>query len=159
MGCLGYLTHFSAYKESLTHRLLERALSQQAIREPGNVLLYQNLAMIYHKMGEFKEAIQTYEKILILEPDHAVSLNNLAWILVTSPDKSLRSPEKALILARKAVALERSPVFLDTLAEALYANGFASEAAETIREALSMASAGKAYYESQLRRFQQSLFP
>ena len=159
MACLGYLANFSAYKESLTHRLLETALSRQAIKEPGNILLYQNLAMIYQKVGDFKAAIQTYEKILSLDPDQAVSLNNLAWLLVTSPDKSLRNPEKALVLARRAVALERSAMFLDTLAEAQFANGFASEAAETIKEAISMATEGKAYYESQLRRFQPSLFP
>lgn len=159
MASLGYLTNFSTYKESLTHRLLERALSEQAVKEPSNILLYQNLAMVYHKIGDFKGAIQTYEKILILEPDQAVSLNNLAWILVTSPDKSLRNPEKALVLARRAVVRDRSPMFLDTLAEVLYANGFASEATETIKEAISMATEGRAYYEGQLRKFQQSLFP
>jgi hypothetical protein len=45
-------------------------------------------------------------------------------------------------------------MFLDTLAEVLYANGFASEATETINEAISMATEGRAYYEGQLRKFQ-----
>jgi hypothetical protein len=30
------------------------ALSAQAIKEPNNLLLYQNLAMIYHKIGDFE---------------------------------------------------------------------------------------------------------
>jgi Zn-dependent protease with chaperone function len=157
--CSGYLTNFSTYKESLTHRLLERALLEQTNKEPNNVLLYQNLAMVYHKTGDLRGAIQAYQKILILDPHQAIALNNLAWILATSSDKSLRNPEKALILARRAVALDRSPMFLDTLAEALYANGLASEAIGTIKEAISMAPEARAYYESQLRKFQQSLSP
>jgi tetratricopeptide (TPR) repeat protein len=157
--CSGYLTNFSTYKESLTHRLLERALLEQTNKEPNNVLLYQNLAMVYHKTGDLRGAIQAYQKILILDPHQAIALNNLAWILATSSDKSLRNPEKALIFARSAVALDRSPMFLDTLAEALYANGLASEAIGTIKEAISMAPEARAYYERQLRKFQQSLSP
>jgi Flp pilus assembly protein TadD len=157
MASLGYLTNFSTYKESLTHRLLERALSAQAVKEPSNLLLYENLAMIYHRTGDFKGAIQTYEKILTLEPDQAVSLNNLAWILVTSPDKSLRNPEKALVLARRAVARDRSPMFLDTLAEALYANGLASEATETIKEAIS-GHGEETYYEANCGSFNSLFF-
>jgi hypothetical protein len=56
-------------------------------------------------------------------------------------------------LAKKAVALERSPVFLDTLAEAYYANGLFSEAVKTIQEALSLATEGTSYYEKQMRKF------
>ncbi len=159
MACFGYLTYFSTYRENLTHRLLERALLEQTKKEPTNLLILQSLAMIYQRIGDIEGAIQTYEKILILDPDNAISLNNLAWILVTSADHSLRNPERALDLAKRAVALDRSAVFLDTLAEALYANGLLSEATEVIQEAISVAEDGTAYYESQLRKFQKSIFP
>ena len=65
----------------------------------------------------------------------------------------MRDKKRALALAQKAVALERSPVFLDTLAEALYANGFAPEAVETIKEAIDLARENVEYYRRQLLKF------
>ena len=100
-----------------------------------------------------KEAIEMYEKIVQEDPDQAVALNNLAWLLVTAPDPALREYERGLVLAKRAVALDRSPVFLDTLAEAYYANGMVSEAVETIQQALSLATENTSYYEEQLKKF------
>jgi hypothetical protein len=82
-----------------------------------------------------------------------VSLNNLAWLLVTVPVKELRDKGHALILARRAVALERSPVFLDTLAEASYANGLIEDAIKLIEEAITMAAEDRGYYQGQLEKF------
>jgi tetratricopeptide (TPR) repeat protein len=83
-----------------------------------------------------------------------VALNNLAWIMVTSPDKDLRDRERALVLAKEAVKLEKSPMFLDTLAEAYYENGLIPEAIDTIQEAISTATEGRNYYEEQLKKFE-----
>jgi Zn-dependent protease with chaperone function len=151
---LGYLVNFSEARESLTHHLIAKAIEERAIKEPDNVHLLQSLAGLYHQMENYEEAIRAYERILALDPNHATALNNLAWILVTAPGEDLRDRESALSLARKAVALERSAMFLDTLAEALYANGHAEEAVETIKEAISLASEGRGYYEKQLKKFQ-----
>ena len=43
---------------------------------------------------------------LILDPDNALALNNLAWSLTGSPGEPWFDPARALALARKAVALE-----------------------------------------------------
>jgi tetratricopeptide (TPR) repeat protein len=109
--------------------------------------------MIYHKMENYKEAIRTYEQLIRLDENQAVALNNLAWLLVTVPDESLRDKARALDLAKRAVALDRSSIFLDTLAEVFYANGMLPEAVGSIKEAISLAEEGKEYYEKQLRRF------
>jgi tetratricopeptide (TPR) repeat protein len=151
---LGYLVNFAPAKERLTYHLVARALEEQEKKEPDNVLLYQNLAAVYLKIGNYEGAIGAYERVLSLAPNQPLALNNLAWILVTAPDKTLRNKEKALTLARKAVALERSAMFLDTLAEALYANGFVAEAVKTSKEAISLASEERGYYEKQLKRFE-----
>ncbi len=153
MLALVYLIHFSAAKESLTLTLLDRVLHQQIAEEPNNIELYQNLAMVYHRMGKLEKAMDTYERILRLDGSQSTALNNLAWLLVTIPDETLRDRRRALELAKKAVALSRSPVFLDTLAEAYYVNGMTREAVETIREAISLAEGGKEYYEGQLKKF------
>ncbi len=159
LGCmvlLGYFVNYGPIKQNLTFSLIGKVLNQQLLKEPDNIALYQNLAMVYQEMGKDKEAIQVYEKILHLDPNQAVSLNNLAWLLVTVSSKQLRDEVRALQLSKRAVALERSPVFLDTLAEAYYANGFIPEAEKTIKEAIALATENKGYYERQLRKFLSS---
>jgi Zn-dependent protease with chaperone function len=153
MLVLVYMLHFSTAKENMTLGVVGKVLHEQIARDPHNVDLYLNLAMVYHRLGKLKEAMETYEKILQLDDSQAVALNNLAWLLVTVPDQSLRNTKRALDLAERAVALKRSPMFLDTLAEAYYANGLKQEAVETIREAISRAEENVDYYESQLKKF------
>jgi Zn-dependent protease with chaperone function len=150
---LTYLLNFSSAKERLSYSVVSKVLNQQLVRDPANVALYESLALVYQKMGKYGEAINTYEEILAIDPDRAVALNNLAWILVTAPEKGLRDETRGLELARRAVALEGSAVFLDTLAEAHYANGQYDEAIRVIGEAISVARGGEAYYKNQLEKF------
>jgi tetratricopeptide (TPR) repeat protein len=150
---VGYLLNFSPLKQALNERLIKNTIRQQLNKDPRNILLLQSLAMVYQQMEKYRDAIQTYERLLSYDSSQPVALNNLAWLLVTVPDKSLRDPPRALDLAKKAVALERSPVFLDTLAEAYYVNGFAQQAVEIIKEAISLEKGDDAYYKGQLRKF------
>jgi tetratricopeptide (TPR) repeat protein len=153
LGALVYLLNFSTLKSSVTYTYIIDSLNQQLLKEPENITVYQSLAMVYQQMGNYPEAIHVYERVIELDPGQAVSLNNLAWLLVTAPDKELRDKSRALVLARKAVALERSPVFLDTLAEACYANGRIQEAIELAKEAIARATEDRGYYERQLAKF------
>jgi tetratricopeptide (TPR) repeat protein len=150
---LVYVLNFSPIKQHIIYSLGEKALSQQLLKDPVDIDLWQNLAMIYHETKEYEKAIGTYERIIDLDPNHATVLNNLAWLLATVPDQGLRDKMRALDLAKKAVAIERSAMFLDTLAEAYYVNGMISEAVEAIEEAVSIASEGRNYYEKQLKKF------
>jgi Zn-dependent protease with chaperone function len=138
---LGYLLNFTPVRASLASLLIGKTFHQ-----------YQSAAA-YQEAGKHEKAIEMYEKIIQEDPDQAVALNNLAWLLVTVPDQTLRDHERGLRLAKKAVALDRSPVFLDTLAEAYDVNGMPSEAVKTIQEALSLATEGTSYYEKQMRKF------
>ncbi|MBW2064130.1 MAG: M48 family metalloprotease [Deltaproteobacteria bacterium] len=150
---LGYSLNFSPLKQKITEQLVIKGLKQRLIEDSTNVALYRNLAMIYHQTGKYEEAIEAYEKALALDENQPVLLNNLAWLLVTAPDERIRQKERALVLAKKAVRLNRSPVFLDTLAEAYYANGLVEEAIRTIDEAISLAPEGVEYYEKQREKF------
>jgi Zn-dependent protease with chaperone function len=150
---LGYLFNFSPMKENLLYGWLEQALRRQIAAQPHNLQLYKNLAMVYQQVGKDREAITTYERLIHLDPDQSVALNNLAWLLATAEDKSLRDDPRALVLAKRAVSLDRSPMYLDTLAEAYYVNGMIPEAVETIKDAIALAKSNRDYYESQLRKF------
>ncbi len=150
---LGYFVNSKVMRQNINYALIGKTLEQQLAKEPDNIVLYENVAMIYHEMGRLKEAIETYKKVIRLDPSRAAALNNLAWIMVTAPDKDLRDRRHALALAKEAVELERSPVFLDTLAEAYYENDMIPEAIDTIKEAISAATENKKYYEEQLAKF------
>ncbi|MBW2016142.1 MAG: M48 family metalloprotease [Deltaproteobacteria bacterium] len=150
---LGYLLNSGAAKKYVTVHLLEKRVWDRIQKDPNDPLPYQLLAGLYLDRGLIKRSKDMYERALTLDPDNPLVLNNLAWILATAKEAELRDEKRALLLAKQAVARERSAVFLDTLAEAYYVNGFTREAVSTIREALTLASENKAYYRKQLKRF------
>ncbi|GIW95610.1 MAG: hypothetical protein KatS3mg110_3651 [Pirellulaceae bacterium] len=83
----------------------------QALRARGDALL---------SIGKHAEAIQDYNRALQLKPDDSGLLNNLAWVLATSPEDSLRDGKRALELALKACELTdyKEAHILSTLASA-----------------------------------------
>ncbi|MEL0179436.1 MAG: tetratricopeptide repeat protein [Deltaproteobacteria bacterium] len=105
-----------------------------------------------------EESIRIHQKMIELRPEHALSLNNLAWMYLTAKDRSLRQPEKALELALKSVELEATIDHIDTLAEAYFQTGQTGKAIETLRKGIREASYPKSrerYLEGQYRRFRK----
>ena len=149
----GYFLNFSRFTERMNYSLLERVLIRQLEEGPAQAGLYRTLAMVYHQTEKYTDAVALYDKAIELEPGHAVSLNNLAWLLATAPVESVRDPARAVALAKRAVALDRSAMFLDTLAEAYYAGGRLDDAVAAGREALSSARERRGYYERQVKKF------
>ena len=86
---------------------------------------YQVRADTYLSRGMQKEAIADYERAVQLEEGNSGVLNNLAWVLATSPDEKLRDGERALTLATKACELTsyKQAHILSTLAAAYAETG------------------------------------
>src|SRR5438552_4813510 len=97
--------------------------------------------------GLLGEAADHYEKALQSDPDAILPLNNLAWVMSTGPDDSLRNNEIAMKLAIKANQLskESNPVFIRTLAAAYAQAGQFEKAIETARRASEQANAQGAH--------------
>ncbi|MDX2506028.1 MAG: PEP-CTERM system TPR-repeat protein PrsT [Gammaproteobacteria bacterium] len=66
---------------------------------PSDTRVLQLLGTTYQKMKNDDKAIETFEKVLALQPENVVALNNLAWLY------SLAKNPKALPLAEKAYKL------------------------------------------------------
>ena len=82
---------------------------------------------------QLPQAEQRYREVLKLQPDNALALNNVAWLMATA--KKPGSVE----LARKAVALlPDRPVIMDTLALALASEGQMPEAVTVMKKALAL---------------------
>jgi Flp pilus assembly protein TadD len=84
-----------------------------------------------------------YEQALALQANDPDALGNLAWILCTCTDPSLRDGTRALELARQSMrhAPANRPDLLHILAAALAENGRFLEADETAERALTLALA------------------
>jgi TPR repeat protein len=80
------------------------------------------------------DAVKWYSKAA--DQGDTDALNNLALLLATSTDPSVRNPKEAIVAAQKAVASGENPVCLDTLATAFYEAGQPDKAAEAERRAL-----------------------
>ncbi|MEC9487831.1 MAG: tetratricopeptide repeat protein [Prosthecochloris sp.] len=99
------------------------------------VQLHVTRAMIYEKQGLTARSIAAYHDVLALDPDNALALNNVAYMMAEQGEQL----QRALEYARKAVEQDPdNPVFLDTLGWALYRNGKPGEALGYLEKALQL---------------------
>jgi tetratricopeptide (TPR) repeat protein len=111
--------------------------------KPDNARAHNDLGNAFLQKGSVSDAIPQFQKALQTDPANPPIQNNLAWLLATCPDASLRNGNKAVELARQANALTggENPIILHTLAAALAEAGRFSEAVETAQRALHLAGA------------------
>ena len=132
------------YENAIPH--LERAISIDLENTAKNKKL---LAMICSVVAQSrsassdpKGALLLYEKAYAATPNATDILNNLAWILATSKDPSLRNGRRAVRLALRAdKAKPEDAATLDTLAAAYAESGDLKNAVDTQRKAIRLSPA------------------
>jgi tetratricopeptide (TPR) repeat protein len=99
----------------------------------GNALL---------RRGSVGEAVAHYEEAIALAPEDPHSRNNIAWVLATSSDPSIRDGARAVDFAQQAVMLTggRDPHFVRTLAAAYAESSRFSEAIAAAEQAIAIAA-------------------
>ncbi len=134
-------------------KYIEAVLLGKARQEPEKALWQRLLGdlMVSRKME--RKAFEAYQHAFALEPANPEVMNNLAWLLLTSRDVSLRDPVRALTLARAAAVVETKGHILDTLAVAYWANGFIEEAIASEERAILADPGQRRYYLMQIARF------
>ncbi len=140
--------HFLA-RYSLGHALLEKGELDSAIQVCRSALLLRpsdadcqtTLAIALEEKGNPAEAIQHYQNALEFAPQSISTLTNLAWLLATSQDASLRNGLKAVELAKQADRLVggTNALVLRTLAAAYGENGEFANAIRTAQSAMQLA--------------------
>ncbi len=95
-------------------------------------------------LGRTDQARADYEAAIDIAPENAGALNNLAWLLATSPDDQQRNGTRALELANRAGELTefQQPSILSTLAAAYAETGDFTKAIEWSEKAVSLAEPG-----------------
>jgi protein O-mannosyl-transferase len=110
---------------------------------PGVAEAHINLGNALLQKGQLDEAIVQYQTALQTRPRTVDVLNNLAWLLATSPDERVRDGHQAVQYALRACELTqyRLTVFVGTLAAAYAEAGRYDEAVAAARRACAQAEA------------------
>ncbi|HEY1602507.1 MAG TPA: tetratricopeptide repeat protein [Pirellulales bacterium] len=108
--------------------------------DPKNWQAFRGRGDLYLTSGKQREAISDFEQALALKGDDSGVLNNLAWVLATSPDASLRDGKRAVDLAKKACEETeyKQAHILSTLAAGYAEIGDFSSAVEWSKKALDL---------------------
>jgi len=106
------------YSAEGQHRKALERFSAVLEKQPDNAIALRGRGDLLLTTGKQAEAIADYEQSLKIEPDDAHVLNNLAWVLATSPDENLRDGRRSIELATKACELTeyKAAHILSTLA-------------------------------------------
>jgi tetratricopeptide (TPR) repeat protein len=133
VGQLGML-HLAAKQPREAIRRFSRALELDA----EQFLSRRGRGDANISIGEHRAAIEDLEKALALDPDNTSVLNNLAWLLATSPDDGVRDGGRAIELARKACELGewKEAHIISTLAAAYAETGDFDEACSFSQKAV-----------------------
>jgi tetratricopeptide (TPR) repeat protein len=139
-------SHFGLAIAFIQSRRLDEAITeyQKGLHiDPNYAPAYYPLGAALEARGRFGEAIAAYQIAAQLNPSDLPARLNLAWLLATAPDASLRDGGKALELARQADLQTGSNnmVILHTLAAAYAETGKFPEAVEAAQHALRLAEA------------------
>lgn len=108
--------------------------------EPSQPHFFFARAMAWSARGEAAKSINDYRQTLQLSPDHAGAANDLAWLLATSPEPSLRNGTEAVALAKQACELTewKAWTVIRTLAAAYAETGDFTQAVKYQKQTLSM---------------------
>ncbi len=108
---------------------------------PGISELQLSMSIIEAKRGDPRAAQRYAREALRMSPNSVEAANNLAWLLATGHDASLRGPDEAIRLIESSALASRDPSLLDTLAAAYAAAGQFDAAVDTASRAANEAEA------------------
>lgn len=103
------------------------------------------LGDLYHTTGDEEKAFAAYARVLAVNPDQTLVLNNYAYYLALKQERL----DEAKTMAQRAVGLDpENAVYLDTYAWVLYQKGEYAEAEQQMAKAIKLLKQpDKTYYQ------------
>lgn len=151
-ACLAAIPDQEEARYNLASALLRKGRIDEAIIQYQKVLqlhpdsadAHANLGSAWLAKRRVRDAMTEYTKALQIAPENLAALSNLAWLLATSADPSLRNGSEAVRLAERADSAssrsDQHPTVLRILAAAYAEAGQFAEAKETAQQALKAAN-------------------
>ena len=151
-ACLAAIPDQEEAQYNLASALLRKGRIDEAIIQYQKVLqmhpdsadAHANLGSAWLAKRRVRDAMTEYTKALQIAPENLAALSNLAWLLATSADPSLRNGSEAVRLAERADSAssrsDQHPTVLRILAAAYAEAGQFAEAKETAQQALKAAN-------------------
>ena len=131
-----------------------RVALEAAIKEHAeNIQLLQSRAVSRASRGEYDEAIADFRRIVKLDPNNALALNNLATLLAEKPNQraeALEHVQRAIDIAGPQAAL------LDTQGTIFLKTGDSQQAIACLEEATAGGAADARYYLHLAAAYQQA---
>jgi tetratricopeptide (TPR) repeat protein len=151
LACLALSPNQADAQYDLASALLRKGRTDEAISHYKKVLelrpesadAHANLGSAFLAKGRVRDAIGEYRNALRISSGNVAAQSNLAWLLATSSDPSLRNGPEAVVLAEQAESessrSENRPNVLRILAAAYAEAGRFAEARQTAQQALQAA--------------------
>jgi Tfp pilus assembly protein PilF len=138
--------HFNLGNALLRKGRMEEAIGhfQAALQlKPNSAEAHISLGNVLLQMDRTDEAMVHYQKALDIKPDSPMVLNNLAWLLATSPDAHIRDGVLAVKYAERACELTHygAAPLVGTLAAAYAEAGRYDDAVAAAQKACALATA------------------
>ena len=151
-ACLAAIPDDEEARYNFASALLRRGRIDEAIIQYQKVLqahpdsadAHANLGSAWLAQRRVQDAITEYKKALEISPENLAALSNLAWLLATSSDSSLRNGSEAVRFAERADSAssrsDKHATVLRILAAAYAEAGQFAEAKKTAQKALEAAN-------------------
>jgi tetratricopeptide (TPR) repeat protein len=150
-ACLALSPNQAEAQYNLASALLRKGQTDDAIAHYQKALelrpdiadAHANLGSAFLAKGRAREAIAEYRNAIRISRENLAAQSNLAWLLATSSDPSLRNGSEAVLLAERAESessrSENHPTVLRILAAAYAEAGRFADAKEAAQRALEAA--------------------
>jgi tetratricopeptide (TPR) repeat protein len=138
------LAHYNLGRTLAREHRLDESISQYEMSlamKADDPDTHVGLGAVLLERGQPTSAVTHFREALRLRPGLVSAMANLAWILSTSSDPSVRQPREAVRLAEEAVRLTnaQNAIVLDTLAVSYFEAGRPDDAIRTARAAVDRA--------------------
>ena len=145
------------YEESEQYDKAIGLIDAYLAKYPDSYWAKIRLAINYDFSKQPAKAERTYLNILNANKDDALSLNNLAWLYLSTEDERFKKVNEALVMAKRAVVLNASSENLDTLAEAYFQKKEYQKALRAIEYALDRDRGNRDYFKKQKKKIRNAM--